>query len=210
MAYTHLSSNIGPLTPVGDDTTAIQGAPRDRADLAEVPMEPLAVTSRKQRVVTLPSRGPLSNFSHYDDDVPMKTVLRNRALLAIANHISHMELKRQILRKVGIRIGRDVSVAPQVNFDPLFPEYIEIEDGAIIGLGAVLYSHQYGTHSYEIGRTRIGFRAMIGALSVVVPGVVVGEGAALGPGSVLTRDIPPYEFWAGVPARKIAEHRPPQ
>ena len=35
----------------------------------------------------------------------------------------------------------------------------------------------------------------------VIPGVTIGENAALGVGAVVTKDIPPREFWAGVPAR---------
>jgi acetyltransferase-like isoleucine patch superfamily enzyme len=41
--------------------------------------------------------------------------------------------------------------------------------------------------------------------AVVLPGVRVGVGARLAAGSVLTKSIPDYEIWAGVPAKKIGQ-----
>jgi len=43
----------------------------------------------------------------------------------------------------------------------------------------------------------------IGARSIVLKGVTIGEGAVIGSGSVVTKDIPPYTINAGNPARVI-------
>lgn len=43
----------------------------------------------------------------------------------------------------------------------------------------------------------------IGAGVTVLSGVTIGVGAVVGTGSVVTHDIPPYEIWAGNPAKKI-------
>lgn len=45
----------------------------------------------------------------------------------------------------------------------------------------------------------------IGAGAVILPGVRIGQGAIIGAGAVVTSDIPSYEIWAGVPARKIGK-----
>ena len=45
----------------------------------------------------------------------------------------------------------------------------------------------------------------IGVGSVICPGVTVGEGAIIGAGSVVNKDIPNFEVWAGVPVRKIRQ-----
>jgi acetyltransferase-like isoleucine patch superfamily enzyme len=45
--------------------------------------------------------------------------------------------------------------------------------------------------------------ARIGAHSTLLPGVVVGENALVGAGSVVTRDVPPGTVVAGNPARVI-------
>jgi acetyltransferase-like isoleucine patch superfamily enzyme len=52
-------------------------------------------------------------------------------------------------------------------------------------------------------RTVIGEYVCIYALSVLTPGVKIGDGAIIGAGSVVTHDIPAWEIWAGNPARFI-------
>lgn len=43
----------------------------------------------------------------------------------------------------------------------------------------------------------------IGANVVVLRGVRIGEGAIIGAGAVVNKDIPPFEIWGGVPAKFI-------
>jgi virginiamycin A acetyltransferase len=43
----------------------------------------------------------------------------------------------------------------------------------------------------------------IGCKAIILRGVTIGQGAVIGAGAVVTKDIPPYEIWAGVPARFI-------
>jgi phosphonate metabolism protein (transferase hexapeptide repeat family) len=52
-------------------------------------------------------------------------------------------------------------------------------------------------------RVRIGHDVWIGHGAVVLPGVRVGNGSAIGANSVVTSDVPPYTVVAGVPARMI-------
>ena len=51
--------------------------------------------------------------------------------------------------------------------------------------------------------TRICRGASIGAGAVILPGLTIGEHAMIGAGSVVTRDVPPNETWAGNPARLL-------
>jgi acetyltransferase-like isoleucine patch superfamily enzyme len=45
----------------------------------------------------------------------------------------------------------------------------------------------------------------IGAMSIVLKGVTIGEGAIVGAGSVVTKDVPPWTIVAGNPAQIIRE-----
>ena len=51
--------------------------------------------------------------------------------------------------------------------------------------------------------TKIGHDVWIGAHSLIKGGVVIGDGAVIGMGSVVTHDVPPYTVVAGNPAREI-------
>ena len=54
--------------------------------------------------------------------------------------------------------------------------------------------------------TRVCKGASIGANAVILPGIVIGGKAIVGAGSVVTKNIPAGEIWAGNPAvylRKI-------
>jgi maltose O-acetyltransferase len=51
----------------------------------------------------------------------------------------------------------------------------------------------------------VGDRAWIGYRAIVLPGVSIGEGAVVGAGAVVSRDVPPFTIVAGNPARPIGE-----
>lgn len=47
--------------------------------------------------------------------------------------------------------------------------------------------------------------AVIFCNAVVLPGVTVGENAVIGAGAVVTKDVPAFEVWGGVPAVRMGE-----
>lgn len=68
----------------------------------------------------------------------------------------------------------------------------KIENGVHIAPGAVL-----------AGNISVGANSFVGANSVIKQGVKIGSGATVGAGSVVIKDIPDNEIWAGNPAKKI-------
>lgn len=46
---------------------------------------------------------------------------------------------------------------------------------------------------------------VIGCMSVVLPGVTIGEGSAIGAMSLCTRDVAPWGVYAGIPAKRIKD-----
>ncbi len=67
-----------------------------------------------------------------------------------------------------------------------------IESGVHIAPGTVL-----------AGNVAVGKNSFIGANSVVKQGVKIGSGVIVGAGSVVIKDIPDNEIWAGNPAKKL-------
>lgn len=51
----------------------------------------------------------------------------------------------------------------------------------------------------------IGDRVWIGPSVTILHSVNIGEGAVIAAGAVLTKNVPAYEIWGGIPARKIGE-----
>lgn len=61
------------------------------------------------------------------------------------------------------------------------------------------------TLSLEEKPVKIHNDVWIACMAIILPGVTIGEGAVIGAGSVVTKDIPSYTFAAGNPARVIKE-----
>ncbi len=54
----------------------------------------------------------------------------------------------------------------------------------------------------------IGDDVLIGCQSIILSGVTIGDGAVVGAGSVVTRDVPPMTLVAGNPARELRKLEP--
>ena len=91
---------------------------------------------------------------------------------------------------------------------------ITLGDDVVIGGNVKIYDtdfHRLSEGCRELddrkaarkGAVVIRDRAFIGAHSIVLKGVTIGEGAVIGAGSVVTKDVPAGEVWAGNPAAKI-------
>ncbi len=50
-------------------------------------------------------------------------------------------------------------------------------------------------------------QSFVGANAVIMPNITIGEGAVVGAGSVVTRDIPPWVVVVGVPARIMMKRK---
>jgi len=82
---------------------------------------------------------------------------------------------------------------------------ITIKDNVQIGPNVTFTNDKYprAKQPFTIQKTRIHKNASIGAGSVILGGVTIGEGAMVGAGSIVTKDIPAYELWVGSPAKFI-------
>lgn len=110
-----------------------------------------------------------------------------------------------------IEIGKNVGMS---NCAIVSAEKIVIEDDVLIGGGckiydtdfhSVDYNHRMETPDRHIKSmpVRIKKGAFIGAHSIILKGVTIGEKSIIGAGSVVTKNVPDGEIWAGNPAKFI-------
>jgi len=110
----------------------------------------------------------------------------------------------------GVVIGKRVKVSSHT----FICEGVTIEDNAFIGHGVMFINDKFPRATTEDGEpqteqdwvcipTNIRKGASIGSNATILCGVTVGEGAVIGAGSVVTKDVPPWTVAAGVPARVL-------
>lgn len=51
----------------------------------------------------------------------------------------------------------------------------------------------------------IGNDVWIGYRAIIMDGVTIGDGAIIAAGAIVTKDVPSYEIWGGVPAKPIGK-----
>lgn len=121
---------------------------------------------------------------------------------------------RTVLQTLGngcIRIGNNVGISHVVL---CAMNKIEIGDDVLLGAGVKVYDNDFHSveylHRMEKPDTHIRSEAVnikkgafIGAHSIILKGVVIGEHSVIGAGSVVTKDVPDKEIWAGNPAKRV-------
>jgi acetyltransferase-like isoleucine patch superfamily enzyme len=122
-------------------------------------------------------------------------------LMYLINRLPWSSIKICLYRRMGVKIGKGVYIAPWVVLDAMFPNLIELEDNCFLGGGCILLTHEYTTRGFRIGRVRIGAGSVIGAFSIVRSGVSIGRSVNTGLGSVVFHDIPDEKTAIGNPAR---------
>ncbi len=130
----------------------------------------------------------------------------NRLLHLCARFLPGCTSVRPFLHKLrGVRIEGHVFIGDDVYLENEYPDCIEIHDGAQIALRSTIMAHFRGAGRVVVEKdVWVGPHVMIAASA---PGQVltIGEGAVLAAGSVVTRDVEPFTFVGGVPAKAIAK-----
>jgi acetyltransferase-like isoleucine patch superfamily enzyme len=125
----------------------------------------------------------------------------NRILHLMARFGPGATTLRPFLHKMrGVKIHGKVFIGDDVYLENAHPECIEIHDGAQIVLRTNIIAHFRGAGKIIIGKNVwIGMCCNIAAS----PGQIlkIGEGAVVGMGSTVTRDVPPFTFVVGSPAK---------
>ncbi len=136
----------------------------------------------------------------------------SRILKLLFLHLQHLPMKSRGWRATVCKWGGVTIYNPyktfigeNVIFDTNYPEDIIIEEGVRVTVGCVLLTHfmEPSSNNYLRGKIIIRRGAYIGCNTIICKPVTIGENAVVGAGSIVTKDIPANEVWAGNPARFI-------
>lgn len=119
----------------------------------------------------------------------------------IRTHFLPLPLARLVYIALGAHLGENTYSAGAI----LDPPLTELGANCIIGHDAVLFSHAIEGRRFALSRIKIGNNVTIGAMSVVMSGVTIGDGAIVCAGSVVLKNtrIAANEVWGGVPAKRL-------
>jgi acetyltransferase-like isoleucine patch superfamily enzyme len=150
-------------------------------------------------------------------------VIRSHTVIYAGNVIGrHFQTGNKVNIRESNRIGDNVSIGTlsviehhveiadnvRIHTQAFVPEFSILEEGCWIGPNVALTNAKYpqspGVKDSLVGPV-IRRGAKIGANATLLPGVVIGENALVGAGSVVVRDVPPGTVVAGNPARVIGK-----
>lgn len=99
--------------------------------------------------------------------------------------------------------GPDVMIIPSMGHIPAKEyEHFRLSTFPLAGLKKDAWKAKYSLPT-KGNFVKIGSDVWIGAGAIILPAVTVGDGAIIGAGAVITRDVPPYAVVAGVPAKIV-------
>ncbi|TFF86745.1 MAG: hypothetical protein EU551_00695 [Promethearchaeota archaeon] len=136
---------------------------------------------------------------------PIAALLNNILLEIQRSPRIPQEVRKEILRLVGVKIGKNVVVEPNVNFDGWYPELIEIGDNSVIKKHSVLATHEGIVGGFRKGKIKIGENVMISPGAGLLPGIEIKDNAEILPYAFVASDIKEGIQVEGIPARKIGE-----
>lgn len=132
--------------------------------------------------------------------------------------INYRKIRPMVWRWMGAKVGKDCFIGYEVWVDMTNTHLVELEDHVHIANRCLLLCHQRDLSEYCIGDdyAKLGYQkkkivlkkgCLIGMNSMIMPGVTIGDGAIVGAGSLVTKDVPAWTVATGRPA-KVVKHIP--
>lgn len=122
---------------------------------------------------------------------------------------STIHMGANFFKPQNISIGKDTIIGDHCFLDGRAP--LKIGNHVGIASQVLIYNDQHNVHdnSYDnsFGPVEIGDYVFIGPRAIILPNVKIGKGAVIAAAAVVTKDVPEFEVWAGVPAKKINDRK---
>lgn len=108
-----------------------------------------------------------------------------------------------------ISIGHDTIVGDHCFLDGRAP--LKIGNHVGIASQVLIYNDEHNINSPDYGNSfgpvEIGDYVFIGPRAIILPNTKIGMGAVVAAGAIVTKDVPEFEIWGGVPAKKISDRQ---
>lgn len=145
---------------------------------------------------------------------PYHALLNHAMDWVVFDPIAPRMMRPWLLRRMGAHVGKGVFIGDHCHFDQNHANLITLEDHVHVASGSRLLCHQRNLSNYCIGDdyAKLGYRlapilmkkgSLVGMESFVMPGVTIGEGAIIGAGSLVSKDIPDWTIAVGRPAKVV-------
>jgi maltose O-acetyltransferase len=122
---------------------------------------------------------------------------------------SNIYLGANFFNPAGVSIGHDSLIGNHCFLDGRAP--LTIGNHVDIASEVLIYNDEHNLNSPDFGNSygsvTIKDYVFIGPRAIILPGVIIGQGAVVAAGAVVTKNIPDFEIWGGVPAKKISDRR---
>jgi len=105
-----------------------------------------------------------------------------------------------------IFIGSNVSINEGVylngNAKLKIGDYVRISPFVLINTAGLDIRQNFRQRTHRKIPTTIEDGVWINSGAIINPGVTIGQNSTIGAGAVVTKNVPPNEFWVGIPARR--------
>jgi acetyltransferase-like isoleucine patch superfamily enzyme len=143
--------------------------------------------------------------------IPIHTIRKIFYLLSGINIPlnSTIHMWANFFKPENISIGRDTIIGDHCFLDGR--STLHIGDHVNIASQVLIYNDEHNVNSPDFGNSFgpvvIKDYVFIGPRAIILPNVTVGRGAVIAAGAVVTKDVPDFEIWGGVPAKKISDRQ---
>jgi len=122
---------------------------------------------------------------------------------------STIHIGANFFKPSNITIGHDTIIGDHCFMDGRAP--LKIGNHVGIASQVLIYNDEHDINSPDYGNSfgpvEIGDYVFIGPRAIILPNIKIGKGAIVAAGAIVTKDIPEFEIWGGVPAKKISDRK---